>query len=66
VPHDLREKIFEKYSQVERGRDQRYSDSRGLGLRFCRVAVEAHDGLIWVEDGEPNGARFCVELPLET
>ena len=66
VPHDLREKIFEKYSQVERGRDQRYSDSRGLGLRFCRVAVEAHDGLIWVEDGEPNGARFCVELPLDT
>ena len=66
VPHDLREKIFEKYSQVERGRGQRYAESRGLGLRFCKVAVEAHNGLIWVEDVEPTGARFCVELPLET
>jgi signal transduction histidine kinase len=35
---------------------------RGLGLTFCRLAVQAHDGRIWVEDGNP-GAIFCVRLP---
>ena len=63
VPHDLREVIFEKYSRLERGTGRRRAGSRGLGLRFCRVAVEAHDGRIWVEDNVPNGACFRVELP---
>jgi len=63
VPPDLREVIFEKYSRLERGTGRRRAGSRGLGLRFCRVAVEAHDGRIWVEDNVPNGACFRVELP---
>lgn len=36
--------------------------SRGLGLAFCRLAVVAHGGAIWVEDGQP-GVVFCVRLP---
>lgn len=64
VPVNLRERIFEKYAMVEREAHYRARESRGLGLRFCKVAVEAHGGRIWVEDGEPKGARFCVELPL--
>lgn len=63
VPDDLRERIFDKYAQLERGRQHRSFDSRGLGLRFCRVVAEAHGGRIWVEDGEPVGARFCLLLP---
>jgi len=63
VPPDLREVIFEKYSRLERGKGRRRAGSRGLGLRFCRVAVEAHGGRIWVEDNVPNGACFRVELP---
>jgi EAL domain-containing protein (putative c-di-GMP-specific phosphodiesterase class I)/signal transduction histidine kinase len=62
VPEELRDKIFEKYAKVER-EASRGRDSRGLGLRFCRLAVEAHGGRIWVENREPRGARFCVELP---
>lgn len=62
VPEELRERIFEKYAQLERGADRRSADSRGLGLRFCRVVAEAHGGQIWVEDAEPKGARFCVRL----
>lgn len=62
VPPELRELIFEKYAQVERDEGRRASDSRGLGLRFCKVAVEAHGGRIWVEDAEPDGARFCIAL----
>lgn len=63
VPDDLRESIFDKYAQAERVRGGRSIDSRGLGLRFCRVVVDAHGGRIWVEDAEPTGARFCLELP---
>ncbi len=64
VPPNLRERIFEKYAQAERGEGMRSRDSRGLGLRFCKVIVAAHGGQIWVEDAVPRGARFCVELRL--
>lgn len=65
VPEHLRERIFEKYAKVERDDGLRSRDSRGLGLRFCKVVADAHGGRIWVEDAEPMGARFLVELPLE-
>lgn len=65
VPEHLRERIFEKYSRVEREDGFRSRDSRGLGLRFCKVVAEAHGGRIWVEDAESVGARFCLELPVE-
>lgn len=64
VPPDLRERIFEKYAQVERHREGRSKGSRGLGLRFCKVVLDALEGRIWVEDAEPRGACFCVELPI--
>jgi len=62
VRPELRERIFEKYTKVEREDGMRSQDSRGLGLRFCKVVVDAHEGRVWVEDGVPRGARFCVEL----
>lgn len=62
VPPELRESIFERFVQVE-SRDRAVTRSgRGLGLAFCRLAVEAHGGRIWVEDGPP-GAVFCLSLP---
>ncbi|MFP3948833.1 MAG: sensor histidine kinase [Longimicrobiales bacterium] len=65
VPPDLRGAIFERYAKVERDNARRDPTSRGLGLRFCKLAVEAHHGSIWVEDNEPKGARFCFELPTD-
>lgn len=62
VPEHLRERIFDRYARAERD-SFRSEDSRGLGLRFCKVVADAHGGEIWVEDAEPRGARFCVELP---
>jgi two-component system, sensor histidine kinase and response regulator len=64
IPAEMRDKIFDPYVQLEK-EQQRGSTraGRGLGLAFCRLAVEAHGGEIFVEDANP-GARFCVVLPL--
>ena len=36
----------------------------GLGLAFCKLAVEAHGGRIWVQsEGEGQGSAFHVALP---
>jgi signal transduction histidine kinase len=62
VPAALREGIFDRFVQVE-SKDRSVTRSgRGLGLAFCRLAVEAHGGKIWIEDGAP-GAVFCLSLP---
>jgi signal transduction histidine kinase len=57
----MREKVFEPFVQVESQTGSSTRGGRGLGLTFCRLAVEAHGGSIWVEDGTP-GARFCLKL----
>lgn len=59
VPAGMRESIFARYVHVDEGAMRM---SRGLGLTFCKLAVEAHGGRIWAEDGEP-GAVFRLSLP---
>jgi signal transduction histidine kinase len=61
VPPDRREEIFEKYARLQVGVAR--SLNRGLGLTFCRLAVEAHGGTIWVDDAARGGACFHVLLP---
>jgi signal transduction histidine kinase len=60
VPEEHRVRVFERF--VQAGREPARA-SRGLGLAFCKVAVEAHGGRIWIEDGSPR-AVFCIRLPL--
>lgn len=62
IAKEMRPRIFEKYVQLEQGWEQVSRTGRGLGLVFCRMAVEAHGGAIWVEDAEV-GAAFCVRIP---
>ncbi len=60
VDDRLRERIFEKYQQAsEGGRVEGW----GLGLYFCKMAVEAHGGRIAVEDVPGWSASFVVRLP---
>lgn len=62
IPPELRNKVFQKFVHVE-NRDAQCSDlNRGLGLTFCRAAVEAHGGRLIIEDAA-RGAVFCASFP---
>lgn len=61
IAPEMRERIFEPFVQIEGRPSSTTRSGRGLGLTFCRLAIEAHGGTIWVEDANP-GARFCFEL----
>lgn len=56
VPSEQRDRVFDRF--VQAGGEQTRSN-RGLGLAFCKLAVEAHGGRIWIEDAAP-GAAFCL------
>jgi two-component system sensor histidine kinase KdpD len=59
IPEEVRGRLFEKFVT---GR-QRASGS-GLGLLFCRLAVEAHGGKIRAESRPGGGAFFAFTLPV--
>ncbi|MCB8928979.1 MAG: GAF domain-containing protein [Ardenticatenaceae bacterium] len=62
IPPQFRESIFEKFERIQ-SKDSN-AKGLGLGLAFCRLAVEAHNGRIWVDDAPTGGARFNFTLPL--
>jgi len=55
------EKIFEKFVQVENLNAKMGS---GLGLAFCKLAVEIHGGRIGVASNLGQGSTFWFTLPL--
>lgn len=57
------DRIFDKYTRIHP--DERIK-GLGLGLAFCRLAVEGHGGRIWVENLPGGGAKFTFTIPLES
>lgn len=64
IPAEYQEKIFEKFFQAQAKRDHQRI-GHGLGLTFCKLAVEAHGGRIWVESQEGKGSKFNFTIPIE-
>ena len=64
IPAEWQTRIFEKFGQVE-SRKHGHKASTGLGLTFCKLAVEAHGGDIGVESEPGKGSTFYFTIPLE-
>jgi two-component system, NtrC family, sensor histidine kinase KinB len=60
IPPQYHERIFEKFGQVR----ERKVRGTGLGLTFCKLAVESHGGRIWLQSAEGAGSTFALALPL--
>ena len=61
-PEDLPH-LFERFYRGDRART-RASGGSGLGLAIAKQWVEAHGGMIRVENVEEGGARFTIRLPI--
>jgi len=64
IPEEYRQEIFESFFSLD-SEDAGISSSTGIGLAFCKSAVEAHSGNIWMEENITRGSRFCFTLPLK-
>lgn len=62
IPPEHRQRIFDRFVRLE---NVEGVSGIGLGLAFCKLAVEAHGGRIWVESGVSQGSHFKFTLPLE-
>lgn len=61
IPKADLKRIFEKYAQARSG--AKAGPSSGLGLTFCRLAVEAHGGKIWADSDVGKGTEIHIVLP---
>ncbi|MDW8316816.1 MAG: ATP-binding protein [Anaerolineae bacterium] len=62
VPPAERERVFERFYQVDSSVRRRYKGT-GLGLTICKHIVTRHGGRIWIEDGKGNGVTPDPSLP---
>lgn len=63
IPLEQRGQVFDEFSQVRTEASSAHNWSTGLGLAFCKLAVEAHGGAIGVDSEVGKGSTFWFELP---
>jgi signal transduction histidine kinase len=62
IPEQDQKRIFNAFEQSRHTIHDRYDT--GMGLTFCKLAVEKHGGKIWVESKVGRGSTFFFTLPL--
>jgi PAS domain S-box-containing protein len=63
IPPAEQDRIFDKFTRL-RGKGK--AGGLGIGLAFCRLAVQGHGGRIWVESESGQGAIFHFTFPVAT
>ena len=61
IPNEVQNLIFEKFTRLK---VENFPKGLGIGLAYCRLAVQAHGGNIWVESQEGSGSNFYFTLPV--
>jgi PAS domain S-box-containing protein len=63
IPPSEQDHIFDKFTRI-RGKGK--VGGLGIGLAFCRLAVQGHGGRIWVESDTGKGSTFHFTFPVAT
>jgi two-component system sensor histidine kinase KdpD len=61
IPEGDRERVFDKFTRLKNKTGAR---GLGVGLAFCKLAIQGHGGKIWVEPASTRGAKFVFTLPV--
>ncbi len=56
-----RDRVFDKFTRL---RGKNGPGGIGIGLSFCKLAVQGHGGQIWVESELGKGTTFWLTLPV--
>lgn len=60
IPVEQKDRIFAKFVRLK---SEGMAKGFGIGLAFCKLAIQAHGGTIWVENSTSGGSRFLFTLP---
>ena len=63
IPLNEQARVFDKFTRLGGARK---TGGLGIGLAFCRMAVEGHGGRIWIESVNGEGTTFLFTLPVAT
>lgn len=63
IPEADRERVFDKFTRLKNSKNE-WPSGLGVGLAFCKLAVQGHGGKIWVEDAPEKGSKFIFTLPI--
>ena len=61
IPEEDHARIFNAFEQSRHTIHDRYDS--GMGLTFCKLAVEKHGGSIWVQSKVGMGSTFTLRIP---